>query len=649
MEGTAEFSPASRSVESSHQPDPSIVRRLPVGAEVQPDGGVHFRLWAPKCQRVRVLLSAAPTGTEQEFQLSAEQGGYLSVLVPTARAGDRYSFLVDADNYRYPDPASRFQPDGPHGPSEIVDPESYSWRDSAWSGIKLAGQVLYELHLGTFTPEGTWAAAERELAELAAVGITTIEVMPVATCPGKFNWGYDGVALYAPTPIYGRPDEMRQFVDTAHQLGIGVILDVVYNHLGPDGNYLSRFSDTYFSKKKNDWGDSINFDGPGSAGVREFFVQNAGYWIDEFHLDGLRLDATQDIHDSSERNVIAELTAHARTKAGKRSIIVVAENEPQDTTLIRPCDRGGYGLDGAWNDDFHHSAYVASTRHSEAYYTDYRGTAQELLAACKWGYLYQGQWYRWQKKPRGRPGLDLAPWQSITFLENHDQISNSLWGKRTWQLTSPGRYRALTALLLLGPNTPLLFQGQEFGASAPFVFFADHHEQLTKQVHAGRKEFLRQFPSLATEAAQDCVPLPAADETMERCKLDFAERQKHAAVYQMHKDLLRLRREEPALRPRDERWYDGAVFCDHAFCLRYFGETPAEDRLLLINLGTDWSLSPNPEPLLAPPADRQWAVAWSSEDPQYGGSGTPAFRADENWEAIGESALWLRPEEVPHG
>lgn len=627
----------------------SSSRRMPVGAELLPSGGVHFRVWAPKCRRVRVQIKPTSGSTSEPAELSAEAGGYFSAAVADAQAGDRYWFLLDDDQYHYPDPVSRFQPEGPHGASEIIDPTAFQWHDQNWAGVKLAGQVLYELHLGSFTPEGTWAAAQLELAELFTAGITLIELMPVATCPGRFNWGYDGVAIFAPAPIYGRPDDMRRFVDVAHKLGIGVILDVVYNHLGPDGNYLGRYSDAFFSKKKNEWGDSINFDGDDSAGVREFFINNAGYWIDEFHLDGLRLDATQDIHDRSERHIIAELTRHARESAGGRSIVVIAENEPQDATLIRPCEKGGYGLDGAWNDDFHHSAYVAATQHSEAYYTDYRGTAQELLAACKYGYLYQGQWYSWQKKPRGRPGLDLPPWQAVTFLENHDQISNSLWGKRLWQTTSAGRYRALTALLLLGPNTPLLFQGQEFGASAPFVFFADHHEKLGKLVHAGRKEFLQQFPSLATDQALACVPHPSAEETFQRCKLDLEERRTHAPVYQMHKDLLRLRRDEPALRPHDQRWYDGAVFCDHAFCLRYFAQSPADERLLLINIGADWRLSPAPEPLLAPPDGFQWEIGWSSEDPQYGGSGTPRFHADASWKAPGEAALWLRPVEVTHG
>jgi maltooligosyltrehalose trehalohydrolase len=621
-----------------------FTRRLPVGAEAQAAGGVHFRVWAPNCRRVAVQTARSAADSLAPLELSPEEDGYYAGFAGDAGASDRYWFLLDDDEHQYPDPASRFQPEGPHGPSEVVDPAVFAWRDQNWQGIKLAGQVIYEMHLGTFTLEGTWRSAERELPELAAAGITLLEVMPVATFPGRFNWGYDGVGLYAPCAVYGQPDDMRRFVDAAHSLGIGVILDVVYNHFGPDGNYTGRYSRHYLAEEKNDWGQNINFDGPHSGPVREFFIRNAGYWIDEFHLDGLRLDATQDIHDRSSSHVLCELTEHARDKAAGRQIVVIAENEPQDTKLIRPCAVGGHGLDGAWNDDFHHAAVVALTRHNEAYLRDYKGTAQEFVSACKYGFLYQGQWYAWQEKPRGSSTRGIAPWAFVTFLENHDQVSNTLRGVRLRNKTSPGRHRALTALLLLGPNTPMLFQGQEFGASTPFLFFADHQPELAEQVYAGRREFLSQFPSIATEAAQAIIAPPADERTFTRCKLKLEERQLHAETYQMHKDLLRLRREEPALQPRDHRWYDGAVLGTSDFVLRYFGDRDEDDRLLMVCLGRDCPLTPAPEPLLAPPSGCQWTIAWSSEDPRYGGSGTPPLVTDESWRLLGESAIWLRPE-----
>jgi maltooligosyltrehalose trehalohydrolase len=625
-------------------------RRLPVGAEMQPGGGVHFRVWAPRCQRVAVDVSHRLGKASKPLVMKEEENGYFSVFDPIAAAGDRYGLLLDGDESRLPDPASRFQPEGPHGPSEIVDPSAYEWRDAAWQGVKLPGQVIYELHVGTLTPEGTWAAATRELAELAAAGITLIEVMPVATFPGRFNWGYDGVDLFAPAQVYGRPDDMRRFVDAAHQVGIGVILDVVYNHIGPDGNYLTRFAEHYFtSQYETDWGEAINFHGPGSGPVRELFIHNAGYWIDEFHLDGLRLDATQNIYDESDDHVIAALTRQARQMAGGRSIVVVGENEPQQAKLLRPPEKQGYGLDGIWSDDFHHSALVALTGRNEAYYSDYLGRPEELLAACKHGYLYQGQWSQWQEKPRGTPAGDIPPWAFITFLENHDQVSNSLRGSRVHQLSHPGRYRALTALLLLGPGTPMLFHGQEFGATTPYLFFADHNPELAKLVHKGRKEFLEQFPSIAVEASQAAIDDPAKEETFARCRLDLRERQKNEPVYRMHMDLLKLRREEPALRPRDQRWFEGTVLSEQAFLLRYHGQTDRDDRLLLVNLGTDQRLCPLPEPLLAPPQGTRWTIRWSSEDIIYGGGGTPELVMHENWKLLGEAALWLAPEERDDG
>ncbi len=321
----------------------------------------------------------------------------------------RYGFRTDTAEKLLPDPASRFQPEGPHGPSEIIDPDTFRWTDQGWRGRPREELVIYEMHVGSFTPEGSWEAAARELPELAALGITCIELMPVADFPGRFGWGYDGVDLFAPTRLYGRPDEFRRFVDRAHAHGIAVILDVVYNHFGPDGNYLRCFSQSYFSDRyKNEWGDPINFDGPDSGPVREFFLANAGYWIDEYHLDGLRLDATQQIFDASDDHIMAAIVRQVREAASGRTTFIVGENEPQHARLVRPPERGGYGLDALCNDDFHHSAMVALTGRREAYYTDYRGAPGEFVAAAKYGFLYQGQRYVWQRQRRGRLALDLA-------------------------------------------------------------------------------------------------------------------------------------------------------------------------------------------------------------------------------------------------
>ncbi|HEX8904237.1 MAG TPA: malto-oligosyltrehalose trehalohydrolase [Longimicrobiaceae bacterium] len=613
-------------------------RRLPAGAEVLPAGGVHFRVWAPRRRGVEVVIEGGPGQGAAPVALQPEEGGYFAATVETAAAGTLYRYRLDGGD-AFPDPASRFQPEGPHGASEVIDPGAFRWTDAEWKGVDLRGQVIYELHVGCFTPRGTWAAAAEQLEELARCGITLLEVMPVADFPGRFGWGYDGVDLYAPTRLYGRPDDLRRFVDRAHAAGIGVILDVVYNHLGPDGNYLTQFSDTWFTDRhETDWGEPLNFYGPGSGAVREFYISNAAYWIREFHLDGLRLDATQNIYDRSPRHVIAELTQAARDAARPRSIVVVAENEPQETVLVRE-----WGVDALWNDDFHHSAMVALTGRAEAYYTDYRGTPQEFVSAAKWGYLYQGQRYAWQKHRRGTPALDLPAPAFVDFIQNHDQVANTDSGKRVHALASPARVRAMTALTLLMPGTPMLFMGQEFAASVRWVYFADHEPELAGKVWAGRKEFLAQFPSIDTPEMLGRIPDPAEPATFEGCKLDFGERETHAAAYALHRDLLRLRRETPAFAAQDASRVHGAVLGPAAFCLRYLHKEG--DRLLVVNLGTQVDLTPAPEPLLAPPAGMRWRLEWSSESPKYEGAGTPPVESEGGgWLLPGDTAVVLAPE-----
>jgi maltooligosyltrehalose trehalohydrolase len=616
----------------------SMSRRLPIGAEISGAGGVHFRVWAPRARRVELVLDDGATTARFE----QESEGYHGGIVEGATVGLRYRFRLDGGP-PLPDPASRFQPAGPHGPSCVVDASTFRWTDSAWRGVRLERQVIYEMHVGTFTREGTWQAATRGLSELARVGVTLIELMPVADFPGRFGWGYDGVDLFAPTRLYGEPDDFRGFVDRAHALALGVILDVVYNHLGPDGNYLKEFSEHYFTDRyANDWGEAINFDGEQSGPVREFFLANAAHWIDEYHLDGLRLDATQQIYDASSEHILAALGRRVRAAAGGRTTLVVAENEPQDTRLVRPLEAGGYGLDALWNDDFHHTAVVALTGMNAAYYSDYLGRPQEFVSAMKWGYLYQGQRYRWQKKRRGTPTSGLPPATFVTFIQNHDQIANSARGHRRHLLTSPGRYKAITAVMLLGPGTPMLFQGQEFAASAPFLYFADHKPELARQVRRGRADFLRQFPALATPEIQAELPDPADIATFEKSKLDLSERERNAETYALHQDLLKLRRDDPVFAAQRPGGLDGAVLALEAFVIRYFGGEHG-DRLLLVNLARELSIDPAPEPLLAPPDGARWKIQWSSEDPRYGGLGTPSIESDAGWHLPNESAIVMRP------
>lgn len=592
----------------------------------------HFRVWAPAARELLVEIEGvAPSRAPMQRQAD----GYYEAELPDVRAGQRYRYIVDGT--ALPDPCSRYQPEGPHGPSLIVDRDAYAWRDAGWAGRHLAGLVLYELHVGTFTPEGTLAAAAERLAHLRAVGVNCVELMPVAECPGRFNWGYDGVGWFAPSHNYGPYEALKEFVDAAHAQGIAVMLDVVYNHFGPDGNYARTFSPRYLSDRPTEWGEAINFDGEQAGPVRELVIANACEWIREFHLDGLRLDATQSIFDASARHVLAELAAAARAAAGTRPILVIAENEPQRSDHMLPEDDGGMGLDAMWNDDFHHTARVAATGRRDAYYFDYLGTPQEFVSTARRGFLYQGQFYRWQKQARGVP-MQRTAMHCVAFLQNHDQVSNSLDGARLHQLAAPGVCRALTAVLLLGPQTPLLFMGQEFHASAPFVYFADHYGALRRLVRNGRRDFLAQFPGVASADGRRALADPGDEATFRRCVLDWDECTADNPALRMHRDLLTLRREDPVLAAQGAGGFEGAVLGEHAFLLRWFHEEQG-DRLLVVNLGSDIRERPMPEPLLAPPAGMAWSLAWSSEHACYGGSGTADPHPAEGWWLPGHSAI----------
>jgi maltooligosyltrehalose trehalohydrolase len=628
-------------------------RRYPIGAELIGADETHFRVWAPKAKHVDLVLeeNAAKNAKRTFHPMEPEEDGYFS---GAARVGANacYRFRVNQAENFHPDPASRFQPDGPHGSSCVVDPMEFQWTDAQWPGVKMKGQVVYEMHIGTFTREGTWRAAIEQLAELAKIGITVVEMMPIVDFPGNFGWGYDGVDLFAPSHLYGAPDDLRQFIDRAHSLGLAVILDVVYNHFGPDGNYVRMFSEDYFTARyeKNDWGESINFDGPNSGPVREFFITNGRYWIDEFHFDGFRFDATQEVKDTSDEYIIGAIGRAARKAAQPRDIILVAENERQESKLIRPRSQGGDNLDAVWNDDFHHSAVVALTGKREAYYTDYLGSPQEFISAAKYGYLFQGQPYGWQEAPRGTPTFGAPPEAFVSFIENHDQVSNTAAGERLRFQSWPGRYRAMTALLLLGPWTPLLFQGQEFGASTPFIFFTDVGDgPMREAIRKGRFEFLAQFPSFATKEVQERLPVPSDPEVFARSKLDFSEREKNKQLYDLHIDLLKLRRTDSRFREQIPHGVDGAVLGPASFVLRYFSDGNTDDRLLVVNFGENRELDPIPEPLLSPPLGWEWEILLSSESARYGGSGTAAVATQDNWTLPAEATVALRlvPEKTP--
>lgn len=592
-------------------------RKYPIGAELT-KAGVHFRIWAPR-HRSATLVIENPENKPQEFSLNREKKGYFSLFVPGIKEGTLYRFKLGSSKIKLPDPASHYQPHGVEGPSCIVNPR-FPWKDKKWKGITLEGQIIYEMHIGTFTQEGTFKAAMKELPELARLGITLIELMPLNEFPGHFGWGYDGINLFAPFHHYGTPEDLKAFINEAHRLKLGVILDVVYNHFGPEGNFLSHFAKEYFnSKKTTEWGGAINFDHPSA---KEFFLTNARYWLHEFHFDGLRVDATTCIFCETEPHVLSELTQVVKKTNPQKKKLVIGENEEQNTQLLKPYKLNGYGFDALWNDDFHHTACVRLLGKKEAYYTDYLGTPQEFISSIKHGYLYQGQYYVWQKKNRGTSFQKHSPSSLVIFLENHDQVANSGQGKRIHQLCDPGNYRAMVCLFLLSPNTPMIFQGQEYGSTVPFFYFADHNKKLNLLVERGRKTFLSQFPRLSSSETKKMLPKPGDWKTFAQCKLDLKQRKENGAHYSLYKDLIDLRKKDPVFKNMNKLRIEGAVINQDAFVIRYFNEN-LEDRLLIINFGPDYLFSPNPEPLLAPPERTQWQILWSSDSSIYGGDGNP--------------------------
>lgn len=593
---------------------PHAARRYHVGPEFTSPDFVDVRVWAPTHQAIEVLVDGRATS------LARGEDGYHGGRVAAA-PGERYGFRIQNDPRVYPDPASRSQPDGPEGLSELVDLQ-YPWTDHEWPGLVLDGQVIYEMHVGTFTPDGTWDAATSRLPDLSALGVTVIQMMPIGEFAGSFGWGYDGVFWFAPMHGYGRPCDLQRFVDAAHRNGIGVILDVVYNHLGPSGNVLPTFSPFYETDRyANEWGVALNFDGEHSTGMRDLVVANAEYWIREFHVDGFRIDAAQQIFDQSDVHILRELATRARAAATPRGILLTAEHEPQHAALVRSAEGGGLGLDAVYNEDFHHSVKVALTGMREAYLSDYSGESREWLAAVRRGFLFQGQHYPWQKATRGRPALDIPAARLVAFMENHDQVANSLTGHRLIDQTSPKWWRAMSALLLLGPWTPFIFQGQERGTRQAFHYFADHEPSLQTAVVKGRGEFLSQFGRVRSVPA-DSRDRAIGREAFESSRLDMPACQPPA--WHLYRDLLALRRQDGTL-GQGAPIVDGIPLGDRTLLLRFFGRNAGADRLMVVNLASDLDIASLSDPLVAPPADSRWSPLWCSEDIRYGGHGVAAM------------------------
>jgi len=518
-----------------------------LGATVEP-GGVRFRVWAPERARVELVIEGQPAPP-----LARAEDGTWTAFVPGLLAGARYRYRLDGEG-PFPDPVSRFQPDGVHGPSEVIDPSTFAWTDGGWRGLALEDAAVYELHVGTFTPEGTFAAAAEKLPGLRDLGLTAVELMPVADFPGRWNWGYDGVALFAPARAYGRPDDLRRLVDAAHALGLAVLLDVVYNHFGPDGAYQGAFSPHYFTARHGTpWGQAVNLEGRTGAMVRAYFVENARHWIREYHLDGLRLDATDRLHDQGPRHFLAEIAAAAHGAAPERRVIVIAEDHRNLARMVQP-EPEGWGLDAQWSDDFHHQLRRYLAGDSDGYFRDFAGTAADLARTIERGWLFTGQHSEYYGRPRGSDPAGIPPRRFTFYLQNHDQVGNRAAGERLHHRVDLATWRAASVLLLTAPEMPLLFMGQEWAASAPFQFFTDHEAELGRRVTEGRRREFARFHAFSDPAARETIPDPQAEETFRRSRLDWAERERepHAGVVRLHRALLRLRREEPLL--RDATW-----------------------------------------------------------------------------------------------
>jgi len=586
---------------------------MALGATVTADG-VRFAVWAPDRRSVSVVLSTGDAS--EEVPLRRDEDGVWRGEIAGIGAGTRYRYRVDGGQ-AFPDPRSRSQPEGVHGPSEVVDPTTFPWTDAPWTGPDPATLVIYELHVGTFTPEGSFAALTAELPELKRLGITAIELMPVAECAGRWNWGYDGVDLYAPSHHYGTPDDLRRLVDAAHVLGIAVFLDVVYNHLGPEGNYLRQFSERYFSERyRTAWGEGLNWDGEDAGPVRQFVMDNAAAWIAEYHIDGLRLDATHTMADASDPSIIREIAECAREVAAQagRRVVMIAEEGRHEILRTRPVEEGGDGLDAIWADDFHHETRVALTNAHENYYAWYAGTTNGIARAINQGLVLT------DRHPKSAPIEERDPASAFIFcIQNHDQVGNRPYGDRLHHEVNAKRYAVVSTLLLTSPETPLLFMGQEFAASTPFLYFTDHPEALGRQVTAGRREEFSGFRAFHDPYLRETIPDPQAESTFRASKLHLQERLLHAGVYELYRELLRLRRDDPVLSQHDRAHTRASAPSAQIVAIhRWWG---AEQRLVLANLGHAIDLEIAGVLDLTLIQRRAWTLRLATSELRFGGTG----------------------------
>ena len=503
---------------------------------------LRFEVWAPHADQVELVLAG------QFFPMTSEGGGWFATETD-ADAGDDYGFALDGAD-PLPDPRSGWQPQGPHGLSRVVDHSSFKWTDDLWKGTPLASAIIYELHIGTFTAEGTFDAAIERLPYLTGLGVTAIELLPVAEFSGEHGWGYDGVDLFAPHHAYGEPDALKRLIDACHAQGLAVIMDVVYNHLGPSGNYLSRFGPYFTQRYATPWGEAVNFDGPGSAGVRAFVIENALMWLDDYHCDGLRLDAVHAILDGSALHILEELSMNVERLSSHlgRNLFLIAESDLNDPRVIQRREAGGYGMDAQWSDDFHHALHSCLTGETNGYYADF-GDMEHLALALQEAFVYGGRYSPLRDRVHGRRPVGISGNRFLGYIQNHDQIGNRARGDRLSAIVPPDLLKVAAALVLTAPFIPMLFQGEEWGASSPFLYFTDHPDRdLGRAVSEGRK---REFEAFGWDP--DSIPDPQDPETFVRCKLDWSEpeREPHSDLLAWHRDLIRLRKALPDLTDGD--------------------------------------------------------------------------------------------------
>ena len=608
---------------------------MPFGADLESGGRTRFRLWAPSCESVQLQLGGSGSGGSVHA-MQRLQNGWHEIRI-AAGAGSRYKFRVrtlDGRSMDVPDPASRSNPDGVHGSSAVIDARAYAWQCPDWRGRPFAQAVIYELHVGTFTAEGSFVAAAKRLPELAALGITTLQLMPLAAFPGRRNWGYDGVLQFAPAECYGSPDDLKAFIDAAHTLRLMVFLDVVYNHFGPEGNYLHVYCPEFFNTaQRTPWGAAINLDGPQSATVREFFVDNALFWIQEYRFDGLRLDAVHAMRDATTPDIVREISARIRAAGGDRELHVVLENNRnQAHYLLRDAHGAPLHATAQWDDDVHHALHVICSGESDGYYADYAQRPVECLGrALAEGFAYQGEYSRFRDRMRGEPSGALPPSAFVAFLQNHDMVGNRAFGDRIQAFANPALLRAAYACLLLSPQVPMLFMGEEFAASTPFMFFCDFGPELAAAVSQGRRREFKRFAAFADDAAVARIPDPNAVTTFTACQLVWNERLQpvHRDWLALTRRLLELRRRH--LAPHVAEFKGAGCYWVQQGLLRVQWQLPA---------GDVWSLQANfsAQAIYAEvPPQSVYAAGISA------GSGTPAGSVTACLESGGVIAAWSAP------